>query len=336
MSHERSFWSTAAAGSCQTSSSAGMFLPFFRNDYLERLEDGAVFGSAMTKLCFSTDSYVVKPIFFPGGDIGSLAVHGTVNDLAMCGGKPLFLSAGFIIEEGFLMDDLGRIIASMSAAAARAGIQIVTGDTKVVNRGAADGLYINTSGIGVIGYRQTSLSGPYARAMWSSSTAPSAIMGLPFSAQREDLGLESDIRSDSAPLNGLVEKILAASARIHCMRDATRGGLGAILAEIAGQSGLEITLDEALVPVRDDVRGICEILGFDPLFLANEGKMALFCPEEEADKVLAAMHAHEYGREAVIIGKAAEKGRGRLIMKTLIGGTREVDLPTGELVPRIC
>jgi hydrogenase expression/formation protein HypE len=313
-----------------------MFLPSFRNEYLERLEDGAVFKIGNTKLCMSTDSYVVKPIFFPGGDIGSLAVHGTVNDVAMCGGKPLFLSAGFILEEGFPMDKLGRIIASMTAAAARAGVQIVTGDTKVVNRGAADGLYINTSGIGVISYGQpisvrSILPGDVVIINGAIGDHGAAIL-----AQREDLGLESDIRSDSAPLNGLVEKILAASPHIHCMRDATRGGLGAILAEIAGQSGLEITLDETLLPVRNDVRGICEILGFDPLFLANEGKMALFCPEMEADEVLAVMHAHEYGRESLIIGNVAQGRRGRLVMKTLIGGTREVDLPTGELVPRIC
>jgi len=336
MSHERILLEHGGGGLLSNELISGMFLPFFRNDYLERLEDGAVFGIGNAKLCFSTDSYVVKPIFFPGGDIGSLAVHGTVNDLAMCGGKPLFLSAGFIIEEGFPMDDLGKIIASMSAAVARAGIQIVTGDTKVVNRGAADGLYINTSGIGVINYGQTISVRAIRPGDVVIINGAIGDHGAAILAQREDLGLESDIRSDSAPLNGLVEKILAASGRIHCMRDATRGGLGAILAEIAGQSGLEIAIDEALVPVRDDVRGICEILGFDPLFLANEGKMALFCPEAEAEKVLAAMHAHEYGREALIIGKAAGKGRGRLIMKTLIGGTREVDLPTGELVPRIC
>ncbi len=336
MNHERILLEHGGGGLLSNELISRMFLPFFRNDYLERLEDGAVFEIGNTKLCISTDSYVVKPIFFPGGDIGSLAVHGTVNDLAMCGGKPLFLSAGFIIEEGFPMDDLGKIIASMSTAAARAGVQIVTGDTKVVNRGAADGLYINTSGIGVISYGET---------ISVRSIRPGDVViingtigdhGAAILAQREDLGLLSDIRSDSAALNGLVEKVLAASAHIHCMRDATRGGLGAILAEIAGQSGLEITLDESLLPVRDDVRGICEILGFDPLFLANEGKMALFCPEAEADKVLAAMHAHEYGREALIIGNVVQKGRGRLIMKTLIGGEREVDLPTGELVPRIC
>ena len=314
----------------------GTFLPCFRNALLERLEDGAVFEINGTRLCFSTDSYVVKPLFFPGGDIGSLAVHGTVNDLAMCGGRPLYLSAGFIIEEGFPMNDLDKIVQSMAAAAKRAGVQIVTGDTKVVNRGAADGLYINTSGIGAIDY-----GAPISvRAVEPGDVVivngPIGDHGAAILSRREDLGLASDILSDSAPLNGLVDKILAASPHIHCMRDATRGGLGAILAEIAGQSGLEITIDETLVPVRDEVRGVCEILGFDPLFLANEGKMALFCPAEEAGKVLDAMHGHEYGRESVAIGTVDRKSRGRLVMKTLIGGWREVDLPTGELVPRIC
>jgi hydrogenase expression/formation protein HypE len=336
MKHERILLEHGGGGLLSNELISKMFLPFFRNEYLDRLEDGAVFEMGNTKLCMSTDSYVVKPIFFPGGDIGSLAVHGTVNDLAMCGGKPLFLSTGFILEEGFPMDDLGKIIASMSAAASRAGVQIVTGDTKVVNRGAADGLYINTSGIGLITYGQSIsvrsiLPGDVVIINGTIGDHGAAIL-----AQREDLGLESDILSDSAPLNGLVEKILAASAHVHCMRDATRGGLGAILAEIAGQSGLEITLDETHLPIRDDVRGICEILGFDPLFLANEGKMAIFCSEAEADKILAVMHAHEYGREALVIGNVAGKSRGRLIMKTLIGGMREVDLPTGELVPRIC
>ena len=312
------------------------FLPFFHNAYLDRLEDGAVFQIGGTRCCFSTDSYVVKPIFFPGGDIGSLAVHGTVNDLAMCGGKPLFLSSGFIIEEGFPMRDLERIVQSMAAAAAKAGIQIVTGDTKVVNRGAADGIYVNTSGVGIIDYAapisvQSIRDGDVVILNGLIGDHGAAIL-----SQREDLGLASDVLSDSAPLNGLVAAILDASPQVHCMRDATRGGLGAILAEIAAQSGMEITIDEALIPVRDDVRGICEILGFDPLFLANEGKMALFCPEAEAGKVLAAMHAHEYGGQARVIGKVARKHRGRLILATLIGGKREVDLPTGELVPRIC
>jgi len=313
-----------------------LFLPMFRNPYLECLEDGAVFTLGQTRCCLSTDSYVVKPLFFPGGDIGSLAVHGTVNDLAMCGARPLFLSTGFIIEEGFPINDLEKITRSMAEAAKRAGVQVVTGDTKVVNQGAADGLYINTSGIGIIDYAgpisvKTILPGDVV-----IINGPIGNHGAAILSRREELGLSSEILSDSAPLNDLVAKILAATPRIHCMRDATRGGLGAILAEIAIQSGLEITVDEDLIPVRDDVRGICEILGFDPLFLANEGKAAIFCPADDAGKVLAAMHDHEQGRDAVIIGSVTRKSRGRLILNTTIGGTREVDLPTGELVPRIC
>jgi hydrogenase expression/formation protein HypE len=336
MNHERILLEHGGGGRLSNELIAGTFLPAFRNPLLERLEDGAILGIGGTRYGFSTDSYVVKPLFFPGGDIGSLAVHGTVNDLAMCGARPLFLSAGFIIEEGFGMDDLERIIRSMAAAAARAGVQIVTGDTKVVNRGAADGLYINTSGIGVIGYEGTLSVSAIHPGDAVIINGPIGDHGAAILSSREELGLASDILSDSAPLNGLVERILAASGRVHCMRDATRGGLGAILAEIAAQSGLEIQVDEALIPVRGDVRGICEILGFDPLFLANEGKAAVFCAAAEADRVIEAMHAHEYGRDAVIIGTVKQTGRGRLVLNTPIGGKRVVDLPTGELVPRIC
>lgn len=313
-----------------------LFLPLLRNPYLEDLGDGAVFALGQVRCCLSTDSYVVKPLFFPGGDIGSLAVHGTVNDLAMCGARPLYLTAGFIIEEGFPMDDLERITRSMADAARRAGVQVVTGDTKVVNRGAADGLYINTAGLGIIDYAEPISVRSILPGDVVIINGPIGNHGAAILCRREELRLASEIRSDSAPLNGLVAKILAATPRIHCMRDATRGGLGAILAEIAIQSGLEITIDEDRIPVCDDVRGICEILGFDPLFLANEGKAAVFCPADDAGKVLAAMHDHEQGREAVIIGSVTRKSRGRLILNTPIGGMREVDLPTGELVPRIC
>lgn len=313
------------------------FLPLFRNTMLERLEDGAVFELRGQKFCFSTDSYVVQPIFFPGGDIGSLAVHGTVNDIAMCGGNPLFLSAGFIIEEGFLMADLERIVRSMAAAAQQAEVQIVTGDTKVVARGAADGIFINTAGIGIVSYGAplgVASIRPGDAVILSGSLGDH---GAAILSQREGLGLETDLCSDSAPLNGLVAEILGASAQVHTMRDATRGGLGGILVEIAEQAGLAIEIDEAALPVRDAVRGVCEILGLDPLFLANEGKMVLFCPASEADAILAAMRAHPVGREAVVIGTVkAGQGRGRLVLRTIIGGSRAVDMPTGELVPRIC
>ena len=312
------------------------FLPKLKNAYLERLEDGAVFNIGNSKLCFSTDSYVVSPVFFPGGDIGSLAVHGTVNDLSVCGGIPLFLSAGFILEEGFSMKDLEKIIESMARAAAEAGVQIVTGDTKVVAKGAADGIFINVSGIGIIKYKgiispRSVVPGDKVLINGSIGDHGAAIL-----SKRQDLGFKSEIISDSAPLNSLVESILKVSSNIHCMRDATRGGLGAVLCEIAAQSKCQIIIEENDIPVRKDVRGVCEILGIDPLFLANEGKMVVFCPAEESDKVLKTMKKHRYGKGAAVIGEVNKKERGRFVLNTVIGGAREVDLPTGELVPRIC
>jgi len=315
---------------------AETFLPLFKNSYLEHLGDGAVFDIEKGRLCFSTDSYVINPLFFPGGDIGSLAVHGTVNDIAMCGGKPLYLSAGFILEEGFPMTDLQKIAASMAEAAKRAGVMIVTGDTKVVARGAADGLFINTSGIGVVNY---------PRSLSPRAIQPNDVVivngsigdhGGAVLSRREGLQFSAPLHSDSAPLNGLVEEILKASPHIHCLRDATRGGLGAILAELAGQSNCQILIDEAAIPVKDEIRGVCEMLGFDPLYLANEGKMVVFASPEVGDPILNIMKGHAYGRDARIIGRVSEKGRGRVVMKTVIGGFREIDLPTGELAPRIC
>ncbi|MBN2437273.1 MAG: hydrogenase expression/formation protein HypE [Deltaproteobacteria bacterium] len=312
------------------------FLPLLKNPWLEELQDGAVFEVGEIKLCFTTDSFVVQPRFFPGGDIGSLAVHGTVNDIAMCGGIPLAMSAGFILEEGFPMEELERIVRSMAGAAKSAGVVIATGDTKVVPRGAADGLFINTSGIGVIRYGGVISVRSIRPGDAVLVSGPIGDHGAAVLSARQDLGFSSKILSDSAPLNGLVETILAASPDVHCMRDPTRGGLGAILAEIAGQSGMRITIRETAIPVRSEVRGICEILGFDPLFLANEGRMALFCSAESAETVLRAMRGHELGREAAVIGAVAEDRRGRVVLETLIGGSREIDLPTGELVPRIC
>jgi hydrogenase expression/formation protein HypE len=315
---------------------AGSFLPHFSNPYLERLEDSAILTIGNQKLCFTTDSYVVSPIFFPGGDIGSLAVHGTVNDLAVCGGKPLFMSTGFILEEGFPFASLEKIIASMAEAAKTAGVKIVTGDTKVVPRGAADGIFINTSGIGIVEY-EGSLS-------VKSIKAGDVIIingtigdhGAAIIKSRENLGMEAEVISDSAPLNGLISEILKANPNIHCMRDATRGGLGAILAEIAQSANIQINIAEQFIPVQDNVRGICEILGLDPLYLANEGKMVLFCPSADAPNVLATMQKHELGKAAAIIGNVATGTQGRVVLKTSIGGERIVDLPTGELVPRIC
>lgn len=315
---------------------ANTFLPNFKNSCLERLEDSAVLSMGNQKFCFTTDSYVVSPIFFPGGDIGSLAVHGTVNDLAVCGGKPLFMSAGYILEEGFPFASLAKIVQSMAEAAGKAGIKIVTGDTKVVSRGAVDGIFINTSGIGIVEY-QGVLSikciqpGDVVILNGTIGDHGSAIM-----QSRENIGFEAGIISDSAPLNGLIAEILQASPEIHCMRDATRGGLGAILAEIAASAGVRINISEQDIPVGENVRGICEILGLDPLFLANEGKVVVFCAAAEAAKVLAVMKEHQFGRDSAIIGNVEESSKGRVVLKTSIGGERVVDLPTGELVPRIC
>ena len=315
---------------------AGYFLPHFRNSYLERMEDSAVVSIGNQKLCFTTDSYVVSPIFFPGGNIGSLAVHGTVNDLSVCGGKPLYMSCGFILEEGFPFASLETIIITMAEAAAEADVQIVTGDTKVVARGAVDGIFINTSGIGLVEY-------PGLLAQKNIQPDDVVILngtigdhGAAIIQARENLSLTSDIQSDSAPLNDLIAGILKASANIHCMRDATRGGLGAILAEIAKSAQVRIDIDERSIPVQENVRGVCEILGFDPLFLANEGKMILFCPPADANAVLAAMHGHKYGRNAAVIGRVSKAAQGRVVLKTSIGGERIIDLPTGELAPRIC
>ena len=336
MKHDRILLEHGGGGLLSHELVTEVFLPLLKNPCLERLEDSAVLHVGDQLLCFTTDSYVIDPIFFPGGDIGSLAVHGTVNDLSVCGGKPLVMSAGFILEEGFSMEDLRRITRSMADAAKKAGVPIVTGDTKVVARGAADGLFINTSGIGLIEY-------PMPLSVKSIKPGDAVIVsgsigdhGAAVLSKRKELGVTSEIRSDSAPLNGLIGAILEASPNVHCMRDPTRGGLGAILAEIAGQSGCLIELHEMDVPVREEVRGICEILGFDPLFLANEGKVAVFCAAADAGHVLDVMKAHEYGRNAAVIGVVGERGRGRLIIRTSIGGSREVDLPVGELVPRIC
>lgn len=315
---------------------AEYFLPRFHNPYLERLEDSAVLNIGNQKLCFTTDSYVVSPVFFPGGNIGSLAVHGTVNDLSVCGGMPLYLSCSFILEEGFPVTSLEIIIQTMADAAVEANVKIVTGDTKVVARGAADGIFINTSGIGLVEY-------PGVLSVKNIQPGDVIIVngsigehGAAIIQARDNLLLTADILSDSAPLNNLIAGILKASPNVHCMRDATRGGLGAILAEIAKSAHIHISIDEKSIPVQENVRGVCEILGFDPLFLANEGKMILFCPKSDADQVMTVMRNHKHGKHAAIIGTVNDIGTGRVVLKTSIGGERIVDLPTGELVPRIC
>jgi len=313
-----------------------LLVPHFKNPYLERLEDSAVFEADDRRYCFTTDSYVISPIFFPGGDIGSLAVHGTINDLAMAGGRPLFMSCGLIIEEGFMLADLERVVASMGRAAREAGVAIVTGDTKVVPKGAGDGVYINTAGIGSIHYAGR-LAADSVRP--GDSVILSGTLGDHSAAIlscRQAFGFATTVLSDSAPLHGLVESVLKTSLEVRCLRDATRGGLGAVLAEIAARSGCDILIDEKAIPIKDQVRGICEMFGMDPLFMANEGKMVAVCSPAHAVSVLDAMRAHPLGREAAVIGRVPGRGRGRLVLQTIIGGERVLDLPSGELVPRIC
>jgi hydrogenase expression/formation protein HypE len=315
---------------------ATRFLPHLGNDLLEVLGDSAVFSIGDKKLCFTTDSYVINPVFFPGGNIGSLAVHGTVNDISVSGGRPLFLSAGFILEEGFRMSDLDTIVESMARAAREAGVKIVTGDTKVVARGAADKIFINTSGVGVIDYPaeisvRSIREGDVVIVNGTIGDHGAAILSV-----REELKFVSGLKSDCASLNGLIHGILGLSPNIHFMRDATRGGLGAILSEVASAAGARIELTEKAIPVKEEVRGLCEILGLDPIYIANEGKVVLFCPAEDGDRVLSFMRDHPLGQDAAIIGEVKSLSGKRVILHTAIGGSREIDLPVGELIPRIC
>ena len=313
-----------------------VILPQFRNELLEALHDGAIFNVNGTRLAMSTDSYVVSPIFFPGGDIGKLAVHGTVNDLAMCGARPLYLSVGFILEEGTAMSDFERVVKSMQEAATAAGVALVTGDTKVVDRGKADGIFINTSGIGVV--REGADIAP-KRARAGDKILLSgeiAVHGIAIMSVREGLEFETQIASDTAALNGLVEAMFATGADIHVLRDPTRGGLTSALTEIAQSARAGIVIEEARIPISEQVKGACEILGLDPLYVANEGKLVAIVPAEEADRVLEAMRGHPLGRDAAIIGAVTADHPGFVLMKTRIGGRRVVDMLSGEQLPRIC
>jgi hydrogenase expression/formation protein HypE len=313
-----------------------MFLPAFRNEVLARMEDQAVVEIGGARLAFTTDAFVVTPIFFPGGDIGKLAVHGTVNDLAMSGARPLYLAASFILEEGLPMDDLARVVESMRTAAIESGVQLVAGDTKVVDRGKADRLFITTTGIGVIddGVRiSASAARPGDAIILSGSVGDH---GMAVLSQRESLEFEGSIESDTAPLQGLVAAMLAASKDIHCLRDPTRGGLATTLNELAAQSDVGMTIDESRIPVSEAVRGACEILGLDPLYVANEGKLVAVVAAEAADAVVRAMQAHPLGANARIIGQVVDAHPKMVLMKTGIGGTRVVDVMFGEQLPRIC
>jgi len=313
-----------------------LFLPAFHNPALARLDDQAILSVNGCRLAFTTDSFVVKPLFFPGGDIGSLAVHGTVNDLAMGGAQPLFLSAAFIIEEGFSMQELRRVVDSLRQAAEEAGVEVVTGDTKVVERGSGDGLFINTTGIGLVppGVRlSANQAQPGDRVLLSG---PIGEHGMAIMAQRESLEFESAIHSDSAALHGLVREMLKVTGAIRCMRDPTRGGLASALNEIAGQSQVGIELEESAIPVREQVRGACEILGLDPMYVANEGKLIAIAAADAEDDVLRSMRRHPLGVEAQAIGTVRSENPGLVTMRTALGTTRIVDMLTGDQLPRIC
>ena len=313
-----------------------LFLPYFKNEILEQLDDAAVLIPKTSQLSFSTDSYVVDPIFFPGGDIGKIAVCGTVNDIAMMGAKPLYLSAGFIIEEGFHIDNLKKIVRSMQRSAKEANIKIVTGDIKVVPSGAADKIFINTSGIGEI-VSNKKISGSNAKVGDAILiNGPIGDHAISVMAKREGLELDVDIKSDCAPLNHLVVKMLNAVPEIHTLRDPTRGGIATTLNEISGASGVGIKIFENKVPVSSQVLSVCEILGFDPLYLANEGKLLVFCPHDKADDLLRVMKADKYGKDGCIIGEVIEDPGSRVYMETIIGGQRIIDMLTGEQLPRIC
>jgi hydrogenase expression/formation protein HypE len=313
-----------------------LFAPAFDNPHLEPLGDGAVVTVGSERLAFTTDSFVVKPLFFPGGDIGSLAVHGTVNDLAMCGAEPLFLSAGLVLEEGFPMKDLERVVAGMAEACRGAGVALVTGDTKVVDRGKGDGIYVNTSGVGRV--RDGVDVGPMRAAAGDAVlvSGPVGDHGIAVMVAREGIELETSLASDSAPVVAPVRALLDAVPGTHVLRDPTRGGLATALAEIAVSSKVGIRLEEDGIPVRDEVRGACELLGFDPLYVACEGRFLAVVPGEEAEAALAAVRSQAGGEDARLIGRVVAEEPGRVILKTRIGSHRLLERLSGEQLPRIC
>jgi hydrogenase expression/formation protein HypE len=313
-----------------------VFLPSFRNPFLESRHDGAVLEIGSERLAFTTDSYVVRPLFFPGGDIGTLAINGTVNDLAMCGARPLYLSAGFIIEEGLPMETLWRVTQSMRAAAEAAGVQIVTGDTKVVDRGKGDGLYINTAGIGRV---ESALNISPASVRAGDVILLSGDIGrhgMAIMAVREGLAFESTIQSDCAPLVGPVMRLLAAGIEVHCLRDATRGGLASALVEIAEAAQARVQIDEAAIAVAEEVRGACEILGLDPLYVANEGRFVAFVRANDVEHALEVLRSVSVSAGAAIIGRVLEQGSSLVTLRSRIGAMRVVDMLSGEPLPRIC
>lgn len=313
-----------------------LFMPAFDNPALGARHDGAVIDVAGARLAFTTDSYVVRPMFFPGGDIGTLAVNGTVNDLAMCGARPLFLSVGFILEEGFAIETLWRVVSSMRFAANAAGVSLVTGDTKVVDRGKGDGLYVNTAGVGII---------EHAQSIGPASVRPGDVLllsgdigrhGMAVMAAREHLEFESAIESDCAPLAEPVLALVKQGIDVHCLRDLTRGGLASALVEIAQASRCHLRIEETAIPVREDVRGACEILGFDPLYVANEGRFLAIVPPDAADAALSVLRSFDVTNGAELIGVVSDAPAGLVTERSRIGATRIVDMLSGEQLPRIC
>ena len=313
-----------------------LFVKHFDNDLLRQANDQAAFDVPGGRMVMSTDGHVISPLFFPGGDIGSLSVHGTINDVAMSGARPLYLSAGFILEEGFLLADLEKIVISMGQAARDAGVPVVTGDTKVVEKGKADGVFITTTGVGVVP-EGVNISGDRARAgdvILVNGTIGDH--GVAIMSSRENLQFETTIESDSAALHSLVADMVAAAPTIHCLRDPTRGGLATTLNELAQQSHVGMNLHETNIPIKPAVMAACELLGLDPLYVANEGKLICICAQEDAEQVLQAMQAHPLGHEAAIIGEVVEDKNAFVQMQTRFGGSRVVDWLAGEQLPRIC
>ena len=334
---ERITMSHGAGGKATQTLIEAVFLDAFRNPLLEPLEDAASLSVAGARLALTTDSYVVSPLFFPGGNIGDLAVNGTVNDLSVSGATPLYLTAGFILEEGFGVEDLQRVVASMQEAALAAGVSIVTGDTKVVQRGKADGCYINTAGIGVIPADAAALGVAHAQPGDAIIVSgPIGDHGITIMLARGELDIEADLGSDTAPLNGLVADLLRAVPQVRAMRDATRGGVATILNEIARAADLGVLASEDDIPVRPQVRGACELLGIDPMYVACEGRLVAVVPRDSAEAAVRVMRAHPLGAEAAVIGEVVADQPGIVRLKTAFGGSRIVDLLVGDPLPRIC
>jgi hydrogenase expression/formation protein HypE len=336
MTNDKILLDHGSGGKISHNLTTDMLLPVFDNPILAQLNDGAIFDLDGRRIAFSTDSYTVDPIFFPGGNIGDLAINGTVNDVAMCGGRPVYLSVGLIIEEGFPVKDLETIVSEMGRAAQTAGVAVVTGDTKVVPRGAVDKIFINTSGLGLIP-PNVSIASHKARAgdriILSGSIADHGITIL---TQREGLSFETSLTSDTAALNHMVDSMFAVSNDIHVLRDPTRGGVGTALCEISEKSKMGIRIFEQQIPLKNEVAAACELLGFDPLYLANEGKLLAFVSAAQTDAVLDAIKKDPSGRDAAVIGEVVDDHHGQVVMETRIGGSRIVDMLAGEQLPRIC